>query len=217
MDHLHIALIMDGNGRWAIERNLPRFRGHQAGTENMIELLNKLPSFVSIVTLYAFSSENWSRSIAELFHLFKIAKQFFQIHLQKLIDMGFKIHIIGDMSILPKQLIKILQLSIKASEKGVKLLNLAINYSGQEDISQAVEKANKTNTDFKQHLALNNMKEPDILIRTGGHQRLSNFMLWQLAYTELFFTNTFWPDFKIEELNQILQSFQNRNRQYGFV
>jgi undecaprenyl diphosphate synthase len=223
----HISIIMDGNGRWANQRNMPRAYGHKEG----IKAINKIVSACSLrqisqLSLFAFSSENWNRPEYEVQFLLKlfedsIAKYVDDLHLNNV-----KIEFIGNLESFPSKLLKNISQAenITRDNTGLKL-NFAINYGGQWDIINAVNNMlddidfssqNKkvSATDFKKYLSLQG-DSPDLLIRTAGEQRLSNFMLWQHAYTELYFTNSLWPDFNEKELDVAIEYYQKRTRKFG--
>lgn len=220
---LHIALIMDGNGRWASKNELSRSKGHHAGALNMLKLLENLPNSVSTITAYAFSTENWSRSIKEIYWLFRISQEFFDQHTQTLINLGFKVHFIGDLTLIPgfiRNVMHKVEIVTQHGQRGV--LNLAVSYGSKQEIVQAASalytKGEILNLQtFNKQLSVGGAKDPDILIRTGGEKRLSNYLLWQLAYTELFFIDTLWPDFTHHHLSDIIAEYIGRNRKFGFV
>ena len=221
----HIAFIMDGNGRWAQAQGLPRLAGHKKGVETVRRMLEAAADHdISHMTFYAFSSENWQRSEEEVTGLMALAREYFKKELNNLIKNGVKLRFIGDRSPegkLPKDILEIIQNAEEktAHNSGV-TCTFALNYGGRDEIVRAAEKAaqgNLTEESFETYLDTNGLPEVDLMIRTGGEQRISNFLLWQLAYAELAFTQTMWPDLSKEELRQIIDDFNNRNRRYGTV
>ena len=217
----HIAFIMDGNGRWGKKKRKSRNYGHLKGVNTVKKIVKKsIELNVSIVTFYVFSSENWKRPKHEINYLFKLIKNYFFEELENIIERGIKINIIGETNELSSDLKSILKKTINSTKKNKKILvNLAINYGSKKEILNSVKK-NKGNLTLKkieENLYTNKIPEPDILIRTGGHQRLSNFMLWQLAYTELFFIKKLWPDFNGNDLNKIIKNYKKIKRNYGGI
>jgi undecaprenyl diphosphate synthase len=227
----HIAIIMDGNGRWAKERNLPRTMGHKAGIETIRDIVkecNKLG--VKYLTLYAFSTENWKRPSEEVTALMKLLVEYLKNEFNELNSNNVVINSIGDTSKLPL----ICQKELAAAYEKTKLntglvLNLALNYGGRDDITNAFK---KMYTDLKlgriderdicedtisKYLYTEGIPDPDIIVRPSGEQRLSNFLLWQCAYSEFWTSNIKWPDFKTENLHQAILDYQNRNRRFGGI
>lgn len=217
----HIAFIMDGNGRWGKKRNRGRNFGHIKGVNVVKKIVNhSIKLKVPIVTFYVFSSENWKRPKNEITFLFKLIKTYFSKEIQNVVSQGIKINILGEVSKLSLDLRKTLKKSELLTKKNKKILvNLAINYGSKYEILNAAKKLkNKKNfKEFEKNLYTKDMPHPDILIRTGGHKRLSNFMLWQLAYTELFFLNKLWPDFNAVDLRKIINDFKKTTRNFGGV
>lgn len=225
----HIAIIMDGNGRWAQKRKMPRTYGHKKG----VEATRKAITFyakagVRNLTLFAFSSENWNRPQEEVSTLMTLFVSSLQKHTSELNKNGIRLRFIGDRTAFSKELVKQIELSEEKTENNPHMiLNIAANYGGQWDIRQAVQKLavrmrdgqlraediNEQN--IADELSLADIPDPDLFIRTGGEQRISNFLLWQLAYTELFFTDVLWPDFSEDVMRQSLQNFSNRQRRFG--
>lgn len=217
---LHVAIIMDGNGRWATEKKLTRKEGHNQGANVLHNLVQNLPADIGILTVYAFSLENWSRSLSEVYHILKMAHKFLEEHLETFIKEGIKVQFLGDRSLLPNSLVTMIQKTETETEKGSKLLfNIALSYGSRQEILQAIDtyKTDLSDKTFEDHLLTNGMKDPDLLIRTGGEKRLSNYLLWQLAYTELFFLDILWPDFTLSDLNNVLKEYYHRNKKYGFA
>tara|TARA_B100001027_G_C16261729_1_gene329792 strand:- start:490 stop:1155 length:666 start_codon:yes stop_codon:yes gene_type:complete len=216
----HVAFIMDGNGRWGLKKKRGRNYGHLKGVETVKKVVTcAIKLKIPIVTFYVFSSENWKRPKTEISFLFKLIKQYFSQEIENVLSQGIKIKIFGDEKKLPLDLKKILKKIIKLTKKNKKItVNLAINYGSKQEILSAAKKTKNLNfKNFKKNLYTQDMPDPDILIRTGGHRRLSNFMLWQLAYSELFFLDKLWPDFSQKDLKNILKSFRKRKRNFGAI
>ena len=214
----HIAFIMDGNGRWGNKKKRGRNYGHLKGVETVKRIvISSIKLRIPIVSFYVFSSENWKRPTGEIKYLFKLIENYFLNEIKSVITQGIKINIIGDIYKLPSELKKILKKSIKSTLKNKKIIvNLAINYGSKNEILSAIRKTKKINLrNFEKNLYTKNMPHPDILIRTGGHRRLSNFMLWQLAYSELFFLKKLWPDFNPRDLKKIIKNYKKSNRNFG--
>ena len=217
----HVAFIMDGNGRWGKKKRKGRNFGHLKGVETVKKIVkssvkNKIP----IVTFYVFSSENWKRPKTEIRFLFNLIKNYFNKEIINVTKQGIKLNIIGDLNPLSKDLRKTLIKSVELTKKNRKILvNLAINYGSKNEILKAARKSQKNFNlkNFEKNLDTRNQPNPDILIRTGGHQRLSNFMLWQLAYAEFFFLKKLWPDFSPKDLSKIIQKYKNKKRNYGAI
>ena len=217
----HIAFIMDGNGRWGKKKRKKRNYGHLKGVDTVKKIVKSSIRFkVPIVTFYVFSSENWKRPKTEISFLFKLIKSYFTREIQSVISEGIKINILGDLNKLSKELRSVLKRTEKLTKKNKKItVNLAINYGSRQEIFYAFRKLKKKVNlkNFKKNLYTKNMPNPDILIRTGGKIRLSNFMLWQLAYTELFFLKKLWPDFNSLDLKKIIFKYKNIKRNFGSV
>ena len=217
----HIAFIMDGNGRWGKKKRKKRNYGHLKGVDTVKKIVKSSIRFkVPIVTFYVFSSENWKRPKTEISFLFKLIKSYFTKEIQSVISQGIKINILGDLKKLSKELRSVLKRTEKLTKKNKKItVNLAINYGSRQEIFYAFRKLKKKVNlkNFKKNLYTKNMPNPDILIRTGGKIRLSNFMLWQLAYTELFFLKKLWPDFNSSDLKKIILKYKNIKRNFGSV
>ena len=217
----HIAFIMDGNGRWGKKKRKKRNYGHLKGVDTVKKIVKSSIRFkVPIVTFYVFSSENWKRPKTEISFLFKLIKSYFTREIQSVISEGIKINILGDLNKLSKELRSVLKRTEKLTKKNKKItVNLAINYGSRQEIFYAFRKLKKKVNlkNFKKNLYTKNMPNPDILIRTGGKIRLSNFMLWQLAYTELFFLKKLWPDFNSSDLKKIIFKYKNIKRNFGSV
>ena len=217
----HVAFIMDGNGRWGKKKGRGRNFGHLKGVKivrNIVQSSIKLK--IPIVSFYVFSSENWLRPKREIDFLFRLIKNYFLKEIKHTIKEGIKINILGEINKLPTDIKKTLKSAIESTKKNKKILvNLAINYGSKNEILNASQKYKKKMNirNFEKKLYTKGIPNPDILIRTGGHQRLSNFMLWQLAYTELFFLKKLWPDFNSNDLIKIIKKFKKISRNYGGI
>ena len=213
---------MDGNGRWASKKNLSKKLGHEAGINNCINIcrnLNKINYKINELSFYVFSTENWKRKPNEIRDLFNLINQFYLKFSKVANDENLVIRHCGTKEKLSKNLIKIIEdVTYQTKNNTGTFINLMFNYGSRKEINDAVKKifAEKTSKkDFRSYLYLPNSKDPDLIIRTGGEKRLSNFLLWQSAYAELYFTNTLWPEFKFSNLNRALDSFYKRKRNYG--
>ena len=217
----HIAFIMDGNGRWGRKKRKGRNFGHLKGVETVKEVVkNSIKLKIPTVTFYVFSSENWRRPKKEINFLFRLIKNYFLKEIKSVMDQGIKINIIGEMSSLPADIKKTLKKTINLTKKNKKILvNLAINYGSKNEIINAFKKSKKKINirNFEKNLYTKNIPNPDILIRTGGHHRLSNFLLWQLAYSELYFLNKLWPDFNKNDLIKIIKKYKKVKRNFGRI
>ncbi len=215
----HIAFIMDGNGRWGKKKGKSRNFGHLKGVETVKEVVkSSIKLKIPIVTFYVFSSENWKRPKREIKFLFRLINNYFLKEIKIVIKQGIKINIIGNINNLPSDIKTTLNKTIKLTEKNKKILvNLAINYGSKNEIIHAVKKSKKKLNikNIEKNLYTKNIPHPDILIRTGGHQRLSNFLLWQLAYSELYFLKKLWPDFNKNDLIKIIKAFKKEVRNFG--
>ena len=217
----HIAFIMDGNGRWGKKNKRGRNYGHLKGVETVKKIVKAAIKLkIPIVTFYVFSSENWRRPKSEILFLFRLIKNYFYNEIKNVISQGIRINILGETNKLSKDLRKTLSKSVKFTKKNKTIVvNLAINYGSKNEILSAIKKIrNKPNLKkIENNLYTQKMPDPDILIRTGGQQRLSNFMLWQLAYAELFFLNKLWPDFNVTDLRKVINKFKKRKRNFGAI
>ncbi len=217
----HIAFIMDGNGRWGEKKNKGRNYGHLKGLETVKKVVkNSIKLKIPIITFFVFSSENWKRPKKEINFLFKLINKYFLQEINNVMKEGIKINILGEINKLPKGVRNTLKRSIKLTKKNKGItVNLAINYGSKNEIISTLKKIKKKITlkNFEKNLYLKNLPNPDILIRTGGHYRLSNFMLWQLAYAELFFINKLWPDFNLNDLEKIIKKFKKTKRNFGAI
>ncbi len=216
----HVAIIMDGNGRWAKKRGLPRAIGHKRGVEAVRRLVRALePMNLDCLTLYAFSSENWKRSVDEVDDLMNLMRRFIKSDLAEFIANGVKLKIIGDWQSLAPDIVEMLEDALAKTANGTQTLAVALNYGAQHEIARAARKAAKTGeitTDtIGAELDTSDLPPLDLLIRTSGEIRLSNFLLWQAAYAEMLFVDTLWPDFKPEHLAEALDDFAKRERRFG--
>ena len=222
MNHLnHVAFIMDGNGRWGKKKRRGRNFGHLKGVETVKKIVkSSIKLNIPVVTFYVFSSENWKRPKQEIHFLFKLIKSYFSEEIKNITNQGIRINIMGNINKLPSDIKLTLKKTIEITKKNKKIVvNLAINYGSKNEILNAIKK-NKKKMNIKnleKNLYTKNMPNPDILIRTGGHKRLSNFMLWQLAYAELFFLDKLWPDFNSSDLIKILKKYKKVKRNFGAI
>jgi undecaprenyl diphosphate synthase len=227
----HIAFIMDGNGRWAQKRLMPRTVGHQAGLEAMRRVIRKCGSLgVQVVTFYTFSTENWKRSPQEVDFLMRLPIEFIEQDLPELMTNHSKLVMSGRTDGVPENTMKSILRGVEATKDNQGLIiNLAFNYGGRDELIRAIRKLITDVQDLKvskdsinetllqTYLDQPTLPDPDLIIRTGGEQRLSNFLLWESAYTEFYFTKEFWPEMTGESLEKILQDFASRNRRFGGV
>ena len=217
----HVAFIMDGNGRWGEKKGKGRNFGHYKGVDVVKKIVkSSLKLNIPILTFYVFSSENWKRPKKEVIYLFQLIKNYFDKEIKNIVKEGIKVNIFGENNKLPSDVKQTLKKTTKLTTKNKKIIvNLALNYGSKKEILNSFKKIrNKFSVrNFEKNLYTKNMPDPDILIRTGGHQRLSNFMLWQLAYTELYFLKKLWPDFNTQDLKKILKSFKKIKRNYGNI
>ena len=227
----HIAIIMDGNGRWAKKRNLPRVAGHKEGVESVRYIVESCAHLgVEVLTLYTFSTENWNRPKDEVSTLMRLIVRSLQNETNELHKNDIRLSTIGDTASLPDIVQNELTQAIEKTKNNTRLtLNLALSYSGRWELLEAVrtiirefENGKLTNDDINErlissHLTTKNLPDPDLMIRSGGEYRISNFLLWQLAYSELFVSEVFWPDFRTEELYKAVKDFQQRERRFGLV
>jgi len=222
----HVAVIMDGNGRWAKKRFLPRVAGHVKGVELLREMVRAcLERGVQYLTLFAFSSENWRRPQDEVTLLMQLFVKALEQEVEKLDRNGVRLRVIGDLAPFEPRLRELISQAEEKTAGNTRLdLTIAANYGGRWDITQAVnqmlaaqpeKRAGWNEGDLEPHLSMSFSPEPDLFIRTGGEERISNFLLWQLAYTELYFTPTLWPDFDTTEFDKAIISYQKRERRFG--
>ena len=216
----HVAIIMDGNGRWAKARHLPRAMGHQRGVEAVRKLVRSLESTgLECLTIYAFSSENWKRPEEEIGDLMNLMRKFIKSDLPEFVANDVKLKIIGDWKGLAPDIVEMLEDALAQTAKGSRTLAVALNYGSQQEIVRAAQAAaaegEVTVEVLERHLDTADLPPLDLLIRTSGEVRLSNFLLWQCAYAEMWFTDVLWPDFTPAHLQQALDDFANRERRYG--
>lgn len=227
----HVAIIMDGNGRWAKKRTLPRIAGHHEGmkcVKRITTIANDLG--IKVLTLYAFSTENWKRPKSEVDYILSLPEQFLGTFLPELIEKNVRVTAIGYTAGLPESTLNALNRAVEQTKHNTGLhLNFALNYGSRAEIIDAVKNVvkdsqtgkieidNLTEEVFSSYLMTGDIIEPDLLIRTSGEIRISNFMLWQIAYSELYFTNVLWPDFSELHLFEAIEEFQNRQRRFGGV
>ena len=220
----HVAIIMDGNGRWGVKHKQSRNAGHRAGLNTVDLIINLcIHHKIDILTLYTFSSENWKRPKNEITFLFKLLESFLRKKINEIIEKDIKLKFIGELSKLPIKLQKLIKLSEKKTiNKKMLQVNIALNYGSKIELINTVKKIkqkkikiNEKNID--KNLYTKYLPDPDILIRTGDTHRLSNFLLWQLSYTEIFFEKKLWPDFKGKDFNKILNKFKNVKRNFGSI
>ncbi len=225
----HVAVIMDGNGRWAKKKAMNRIRGHEEGSESVRDIVRTSREIgISWLTLYAFSEENWKRPKREIQALMNLLKRFLKRELDEMMENGIRFHTIGKISKLPRDVQKALKdtIEITSQNKGM-VLTLALSYGGRQElfhtiqkIAKRIESGDMTSEDITEQLISNflytaGMPDPDLLIRTSGEYRVSNFLLWQIAYTEIYITPTLWPDFRKNEYLQAIEEYQRRERRYG--
>jgi undecaprenyl diphosphate synthase len=219
----HVAIIMDGNGRWGLKHHNSRNRGHRAGLNVVEKIINiSLKKNISYLTLYAFSTENWKRPKSEINYLFKLLENFLENKIANLNDKNIKLKIIGKKNF-PNKLNRLLLNSENITKNNSKLqINLALNYGSKSEIVDTVKFLNKNNKiisekNISDNLYTKNIPDPDILIRTGDTHRLSNFLLWQASYSEIFFVKKLWPDFNERNYNNIIKKFINLKRNFGSI
>jgi undecaprenyl diphosphate synthase len=227
----HVAIIMDGNGRWARKQGLPRIAGHREGMNTLKEIItcaNELG--INVVTLYAFSTENWKRPSWEVEFLMRLPEEYLKTELQPLIEKNVVIRVMGDLEQLPAVTKRAIKNALQATKDNTgMILNFALNYGGRSEILNAVKKIAERVQEgalkpeeisedlFTRYLYTGDLPDPDLLIRPSGELRISNFLLWQLAYTELWFTTTLWPDFKKEHFLKAILDYQERERRFGGI
>ena len=229
----HVAVIMDGNGRWATKRNLPKMSGHNAGMQAMKEIVKRASTLgIEHLTVYAFSTENWKRSVEEINGIFSLIVVYVAKELKELDENNVKVQVLGDYSMLPEKSVESLEKALKTTENNTGLqFNIALNYGGRDDIRRAVTDIARlaaagriSPDDIDEQLISDylwtgvhhaNVPDPELIIRTSGELRLSNYLLWQCAYSEFVITNTLWPDFTPEEFEKCIEVFQGRDRRFG--
>lgn len=228
----HIAIIMDGNGRWAKKRHMPRVYGHRQGVQSIKKVVRRASDLgIKVLTFFAFSTENWKRPEDEVRYLMKLPEDFFREYLKEIMERNAKVTVIGDIEGLPKGTHKVLLEVLESTKDNTgMIINFAINYGSQQEIVQTArtlgQKISLGALDpedidldlFEAHLStgfLGGLSRPDLLIRTSGEERISNFLLWQCAYSEFYFTDIYWPDFDGESLEKAIQAYCQRNRRFG--
>ena len=230
----HVAIIMDGNGRWAKQRGLPRVAGHRAGVKSVREVVKaSIDLGIPVLTLYAFSQENWKRPQAEVSVLMELLDYFLNKEIKNLQKQGVRFRAIGRVEALPPPVLKKLEEAVRSTKDNTKLVfNIALNYGARTEILDAVRVILKearvnpshlngfpelTEEYFAERLYTKGLPDPDLLIRTSGEMRLSNFLLWQLSYAEIYITKKYWPDFSKEEYAKAIREYQKRERRFGDV
>ena len=220
----HVAIIMDGNGRWGVKHKQSRNAGHRAGLNTVEVVINEcIKKNIKYLTLYTFSTENWKRPKNEIIFLFNLLENFLTNKIDNLIKKDIKLKFIGEINKLPSNLKKLIKSSEKKTSNNLNLqINVALNYGSKSELINSVKTINKkklklTEKSINENLFTNYIPDPDILIRTGNTQRLSNFMLWQIAYTEIFFEKKLWPDFNINDFRKILSKFKLIKRNFGSI
>ena len=220
----HIAFIMDGNGRWAKKRGMPRTFGHKEGVKTFENIANYCSQIgLEAVTVYAFSTENWKRPKDEVDALMSLVEQYLDAFAKKVNEMSVELHMIGDMSVFPLSLQEKIDRVEKLSQGKPCKLCVAFNYGGRDEIVHACNtliaqgKHHITADDICKHLYTADVPDPDLIVRTGGEMRLSNFLLWQAAYSEFYATEKLWPDMKPEDVNEAIEAFYKRSRRFGGV
>ena len=219
----HIAIIMDGNGRWATRRGLPRNLGHKAGIKAIEKTIDAMIKFqIPILSLFAFSTENWKRDKKEIDGIFSLVRDYISQNKEAFLKKGVRVLSMGDLSPFPEDLVTSLNdVQEKTKDNKRLILNLALNYGGRRDIVRAVnqviqdKKSKIDEKEFEKYLYSYSLPDPDLVIRTSGEMRLSNFMMYQLAYCELYFTPVLWPDFGEKDLKKAIKDFQKRERRFG--
>lgn len=215
---------MDGNGRWALARGKRREAGHREGVKRVREIVSHAFSRgVEVVSLYAFSTENWSRPKKEVDELFRLIRRYFTVNLKKMLTDGIRLVIMGDLSVFPDDIRQDFEESVRKTAKNTAhVLVVAINYGGRQELCRAMQKMSDaglpiTPENVQKHLDTANLPDPDLIIRTSGEQRLSNFMLWQAAYAEFYFTPVLWPDFSKADFDDALGDYATRHRRFGGI
>ena len=228
----HIAIIMDGNGRWAEARGLPRAFGHREGVKRVKEIIKGACELgIKVLSIFAFSTENWNRPKEEIDMLMRFLENYLKSSAKDFKKKNIRLNVMGRRDRIPARLTKEIEHAIKSTKDNSGfILNLALDYGGRFEIINAVKTIAKearqdlsfdiakiTEEYFSRHLYTNNLPDPDLLIRTSGEERISNFMLWQLSYTELYFSEKFWPDFKKMDLEEAIELFNKRKRRFGRI
>ncbi len=227
---MHIGIIMDGNGRWAADKGWPRSFGHRAGAKKVSEIIKYCPEHkVKTLTLYAFSTENWKRAAHEVSSLMRLFRGYLQTKYLEVVKNNIKVKFLGDTNPLPKDiLLQMKKLETDTKKNNGFFLNIALNYGGRNEIIRSTKKIAKdllsdkisvddiNETLFSSYLDTSGQKDPDLIIRTAGEMRLSNFLLWQSVYSELYFSNKMWPEFTTQDFEMAVHSFRQRNRKFGY-
>lgn len=223
----HVAIILDGNGRWAQKRNMPRTFGHKNGAENVVDIaIHAKKRGVKYLTLYAFSTENWKRPKKEVDYLMKLLIKFVNDKIDQLMKEDCKLNFLGDLSAIPDQTRKAVELALDRTKDNKSLfINIALNYGGRNELVHAFK--NIINEGYRaedideelisDYLYTKDIPDPDLLIRPGGELRISNFLIYQIAYSELYFTDKLWPDFSYEDFDMAIEEYSRRNRRFGDV
>lgn len=226
---LHVAIIMDGNGRWAQKRGLPRIAGHEVGCERVEEIIEAAPQFgIRYLTLYAFSKENWQRPPAEVSFLMEILSKYLDQKIQKMVENNLVFNTIGNISDMPEKIQKQIARGTELTKKNTGLtVTFAFSYSSRLEITEAcksiaeevkagkIDPASINEKTISDHLNTSNIPDPDLLIRTSGEMRISNFLLWQISYAEIYVTEKCWPEFDAKELGKAVEDFKKRERRFG--
>lgn len=220
----HLAIILDGNGRWAKKRGLPRTLGHRQGVETLVKIVRCCSDIgIKNLTVYAFSTENWNRPEQEVSYLMNLLEEYFKGLAKKLKNRDIKLKVIGEKSKLSEKIVKIINEVQEDTKNNTGMIfNIAFNYGSKDEIINAMnrmitEKVEITKENLDNYLYTNESGNVDLLIRTSGEQRISNFLLWQIAYAEFYFTDVHWPDFKEKELEKALEVYQSRDRRFGGI
>jgi len=220
----HVAIIMDGNGRWGIKNKNSRNAGHKAGLNSVESIIDECIKIkIRYLTLYTFSTENWKRPKKEINFLFNLLENFLRNKIGNLVKKKIKVKFIGEINNLPKKLNKLIKISEKKTSKNTILqINIALNYGSKNELIKAIKLIDKNNlkineSNIQKNLFTNNIPDPEILIRTGDTKRLSNFLLWQIAYSEIFFVKKLWPDFNKKDFKKIIIKFKKIKRNFGSI
>ena len=223
----HVAIILDGNGRWAQQKNMPRTFGHKNGAENVVDIaIHAKKRGIKYLTLYAFSTENWKRPKKEVDYLMKLLIKFVNDKIDQLMEEDCKLNFLGDLSAIPDQTRKAVELALDRTKDNKSLfINIALNYGGRDElvhafkniISQGYKAEEVDEKLIAEYLYTKDIPDPDLLIRPGGELRISNFLIYQIAYSELYFTDKLWPDFSYEDFDNAIEEYSRRNRRFGDV
>lgn len=223
----HVAIILDGNGRWAQQKNMPRTFGHKNGAENVVDIaIHAKKRGIKYLTLYAFSTENWKRPKKEVDYLMKLLIKFVNDKIDQLMEEDCKLNFLGDLSAIPDQTRRAVELALDRTKDNKSLfINIALNYGGRDElvhafksiISQGYKAEDIDEKLISENLYTKDIPDPDLLIRPGGELRISNFLIYQIAYSELYFTDRLWPDFSYEDFDKAIEEYSRRNRRFGDV